>query len=82
MFFYIVACDINCLVVETKWVESQSNRGAWVVTLLSKKSCALTNSYSFCLSGKRSILTIGIKAKVTSSIAEGEIVACGINIVP
>jgi len=25
----IVACAINCLVAEAKWVESQSNRGTW-----------------------------------------------------
>jgi len=34
-----------------KWAGSQSNRGAWAVKLLSKKSCALTNDYSFWASG-------------------------------
>ena len=38
-----------------RWAKSQSTRGAWAVTLLSIKSCALTNSYSFWPSGKRSI---------------------------
>jgi len=43
-------------------VGSQSNRDAWTcVTLLSKKSCVLTNSYSFWLSGKCLILIIGIR---------------------
>jgi len=36
----IVVCDINYSMVEDKWAESQSNHDAWVVTLLSKKSCA------------------------------------------
>jgi len=43
------------------------------VTLLSKMSCDLTNDYSFWPSGKRSILTIGIRAKVTSSIHGGQL---------
>ena len=51
---------------KVKWIGSQSNRGAWTVTFLSKKSCTLNNVYSFGLSGKRLILTIGIRAKVTS----------------
>jgi len=54
-------------VAEAKWAGSQSNHGAWAVTLLSKKSCALTNGYNFWNSGKRSILTnrnIGEVAKV------------------
>jgi len=55
----IVACGINCPVAKAKWAESQSNCDAWAcVTLLSKKSCALTNGYSFWSSGERSILTI------------------------
>jgi len=35
----------------------QSNRDALVVTLLSKKSRALTINYNFWPSGKRSIIT-------------------------
>jgi len=31
----IVVGDINCPMTESKWTESQSNRDAWVVTLLS-----------------------------------------------
>ena len=54
----IVASDINYPVAAAKWVDSQSNRGAWVVTFLSRKSCALTNGYSFWPSGKRSIQQI------------------------
>jgi len=55
----IVACNINCLVAAVKWTGSQSNRDVWAyVTLLSKKSYTLPNSYNFCPSGKRLILTI------------------------
>jgi len=34
----IVAGGSNYPVAEARWAESQSNRGAWVITLLSKKS--------------------------------------------
>ena len=58
----IVEGEIFCRVMASivlwwrpKWVESQSTRGTWAVTLLSRKSCALTISYSFCPSGKGSI---------------------------
>jgi len=37
---YLVAGGINCLVAKAKWAGSQSNRGAWAVTLLSKNSYA------------------------------------------
>nr|KYP63709.1 hypothetical protein KK1_018288 [Cajanus cajan] len=43
----IVAGCINCLVAEARWAKSLSNHGAWAAALLSKKSCALTISYSF-----------------------------------
>ena len=43
----IVAGGINCPVAEARWAESQSNRGAWTDMLLSRKSCVLTNDYSF-----------------------------------
>ena len=60
--------------VEVKWTGSQSNRGAWAcVTLLSKKSCALTNGYNFWPSGMHSILTIVIRAKVTNLIPGGQL---------
>jgi len=45
--FVPVADSINYFVLN-KWTESQSNCSVWVcVTFLSKKSCALINSYSF-----------------------------------
>jgi len=34
-------------VIEARWVGSKLNRGIWAITLLSKKSCALTTGYSF-----------------------------------
>lgn len=58
----IVEGEIFCRVMASivlwwrpKWVKSQSTRGTWDVTLLSRNSCALTISYSFCPSGKGSI---------------------------
>jgi len=54
----IVAGGINCPVTKAKWAWSQSNRGTWVVTLLSKKSCTLTNGYNFWSNGTRSILKL------------------------
>jgi hypothetical protein len=51
----IVAGCINCPVAEARWAKSLSNHGAWAATLLSRKSCALTISYSFWPSGKCSI---------------------------
>jgi len=47
--------------------KSQSNRGAWVVTLLSRKSCILTNDYSFWPSGKHFIQQFSnLSTKITS----------------
>jgi len=44
----IVIGGINCPVTETKWVESQSNCGAWTyVTPLNKNSCTSARK-SFC----------------------------------
>jgi len=43
----IVTGDINCPMTEVRWAKSQSNHDVWVATFLSKKSCTLTNSYSF-----------------------------------
>jgi len=40
---------------EAGWAESQSNCGAWAATLLSRKSCSLTNGYNFWPSGECSI---------------------------
>jgi len=39
----------------TRWVKSQSNRDAWTVTLLSRKSLTLTIRYSFGPSDKHTI---------------------------
>ena len=47
--------DINCPMAEAGWAESQSNCGAWAATLLSRKSCSLTNGYNFWPSGECSI---------------------------
>jgi len=44
-----------------------------VVTLLSKKSCVMTNVYSFWPNGKCLILIIGIRAKVRSLILGGQL---------
>jgi len=40
---------------EARWAKLQSNCGAWAATLLSRKSCALTDGYNFWPSGKRLI---------------------------
>jgi len=61
-----VAGGINYLVSESKWTGLQSNRGAWTVILLSRKSFILIDDYSFLSSCKCSILKIDIRAKVTS----------------
>jgi len=53
------------------WVIIES--GAWIVMLLSKKSCTLTNGYNFWPNGKCSILKIGMRAKVMSSIPDGQL---------
>ena len=52
-----LCCGITSIVPwrRPRWAKSQSTRGAWAVTLLSRKSYALTNSYSFWPSGKCSI---------------------------
>jgi len=42
-------------VTKVRWDESQSNHDACVVTLLSRKSWALTIVYSFCPNSKCSI---------------------------
>ena len=44
----------DCPVAEAKWARSQTNRDAWTVKLLSKKSCTLTIKYSFWPSVKQS----------------------------
>jgi len=46
----IVPGDINCLVVEIKWVKLKSNRDAWGVTLLSRKSYVLTIAFILVVS--------------------------------
>jgi len=39
-----VVGDNNCPVTKAGWAESQSNNGVWIHTLLSRKSCVLTNN--------------------------------------
>lgn len=34
----LLTCGTNCLMVKVKWTELQSNRWAWAITFLSKKS--------------------------------------------
>jgi len=64
----IVACDINCpvnpsgLSLIESWrlrnVTVLSKKSCTLTNELSKRSCALTNGYNFWPSGKRSILTV------------------------
>ena len=80
----IVAGGINFPVAEVRWAELQSNCGAWVAMLLSRKSCALTNGYSFWLSCKHSIQQLVSEPRsrvrfpkgqlLSGTIAEGKIV--------
>jgi len=50
-----VVGSINYPVTEAKCAKSQSNHGAWVSMLLSRKSYTLTIGYNFWPSGKRLI---------------------------
>jgi len=58
-----VAGDKNCPMVEDRWAMSQSTRSAQAITLLSRKSCTLTNIYNFWSSGKRLIQQLASKPR-------------------
>lgn len=43
----IIACDINCPVMEVRWTKSLSNHDARTATFLTRKSCVVTSVITF-----------------------------------